>query len=97
MTVFRRSKLMGALFSLLMIASARGDESTERVVVSADRLPDAESSAPFSVTAVDSEELRRAPQLRLDDILRAVIEFRSSREGAEAVLAASSQARSRAS
>src|SRR5205814_1680328 len=31
----------------------------------------AESSAPFSVIAIDSDELRRAPQLRLDDILRA--------------------------
>ncbi len=37
------------------------------------------------------------PRTSLDDILRAVIEFRSSRDGAEAVLAASSQARSRAS
>jgi len=37
------------------------------------------------------------PRTSLDDILRAVIEFRSSREGAEAVLAASSRARSRAS
>ncbi len=37
------------------------------------------------------------PRTSLDDILRAVIEFRSSGEGAEAGLAASSQARSRAS
>lgn len=51
---------------------ARADETaTDRVIVAADRLPDAESAAPFSVTAVDSNELRRAPQLRLDDILRA--------------------------
>jgi outer membrane receptor protein involved in Fe transport len=51
---------------------ARAEETaTERVVVSADRLPDAESSAPFSVTVVDSEKLRSAAQLRLDDILRA--------------------------
>jgi outer membrane receptor protein involved in Fe transport len=47
------------------------DSASERVVVSADRLPDAESAAPFSVTAIDSDQLRRAPQLRLDDILRA--------------------------
>src|SRR3954449_5000367 len=70
MTAFRHSNLMGVLF-LLVTALARGDESTERVVVNADRLPDAESAAPFSVTAIDSDELRLAPQLRLDDILRA--------------------------
>src|SRR3954470_12729093 len=53
-------------------ASARAqDAASERVVVTADRLPDAESSAPFSVVSIDAEELRRAPQLRLDDILRA--------------------------
>ncbi|HEV2804726.1 MAG TPA: TonB-dependent receptor [Chthoniobacterales bacterium] len=46
------------------------DAASERVVVSAARLPDAESAAPFRVTALDAEELRRAPQLRLDDILR---------------------------
>jgi outer membrane receptor protein involved in Fe transport len=46
------------------------DAASERVVVSAARLPDAESSAPFSVTALEADELRRAPQLRLDDILR---------------------------
>jgi outer membrane receptor protein involved in Fe transport len=52
--------------------SAHAQEAaSERVVVSAGRLPDAASAAPFSVTAMDREELRRAPQLRLDDILRA--------------------------
>jgi vitamin B12 transporter len=71
MTLFRGSKLLGALFYSLLIASARGDESAERIIVTADRLPDVESSAPFSVTAIDSDELRHAPQLRLDDILRA--------------------------
>jgi outer membrane receptor protein involved in Fe transport len=54
------------------LAPARADETAvERVVVSADRLPNADSAAPFSVSVVDSDELRRAPQLRLDDILRA--------------------------
>jgi outer membrane receptor protein involved in Fe transport len=57
---------------LVAFVSARSQDATsERIVITADRLPDAQSSAPFSVTAVDSEELRRAPQLRLDDILRA--------------------------
>src|SRR3954470_3870091 len=62
--------------ALLLISGAAGsaraqDAASSRVVVTADRLPDAESSAPFSVVAIDAEELRRAPQLRLDDILRA--------------------------
>ncbi len=50
---------------------ARADEtSVERVVIEADRLPNAESAAPFTVQLVDEEELRHAPELRLDDILR---------------------------
>lgn len=44
--------------------------TTDQIVVEADRFPNANSSAAFDVTAVDDEELRRAPQLRLDDILR---------------------------
>ena len=42
-------------------------------MVEADRLPNAESAAPFSIHLVDDEELRHAPQLRLDDILRAQV------------------------
>ncbi|MFL6520150.1 MAG: TonB-dependent receptor [Chthoniobacterales bacterium] len=60
-----------ALFATALTPSRAEETASERIVISADRLPDAESSAPFSVTAVDSEELRSAPQLRLDDILRA--------------------------
>src|SRR3954451_5625723 len=72
MDCFRGSKFAAGLFCLGTLALARAEgPNTERVVVAADRLPDAESSAPFSVTAIDAEELRRAPQLRLDDILRA--------------------------
>src|SRR4051812_34487520 len=72
MDCFRGSKFAAGLFCLGTLALARAEEpNTERVVVAADRLPDAESSAPFSVVAIDAEELRRAPQLRLDDILRA--------------------------
>ena len=56
---------------MVTVLSAAAQDSTQRVVVTAERLPEAESSAPFSVTAIDSDELRRAPQLRLDDILRA--------------------------
>ncbi len=41
--------------------------------MAADRLPDAQSGAPFTVEVVDAEELRRSPQLRLDDILRAQV------------------------
>ncbi|HEY2614133.1 MAG TPA: Plug domain-containing protein, partial [Chthoniobacterales bacterium] len=42
-------------------------------MIQADRLPDAESGAPFSVETLDAEELRRAPQFWLDDILRAEV------------------------
>jgi outer membrane receptor protein involved in Fe transport len=49
------------------------DAATERITVTADRLPNAESSAPFTVHVLDTDELRRAPQLRLDDILRAQV------------------------
>jgi outer membrane cobalamin receptor len=61
--------------ALLLISAAVSvaaqDATTERIVITADRLPDAQSSAPFSVTAVDAEEIRRSPPMRLDDILRA--------------------------
>ncbi|MFZ1217734.1 MAG: TonB-dependent receptor [Chthoniobacterales bacterium] len=61
-------------FSASVLDSAHGQEaSVEPVVVEADRLPNAESGAPFSIDVVDKEELRRAPQLRLDDILRAEV------------------------
>jgi hypothetical protein len=54
-------------------AVARGQEAVgESVVVRADRLP-AATGAPFAVEEVTAEELRRAPQLRLDDLLRAQV------------------------
>ena len=40
------------------------------VVVTADRLPAGAEDEPFSITTIEREELRAAPQLRLDDILR---------------------------
>jgi outer membrane receptor protein involved in Fe transport len=56
------------------MASVYGQDSVvDRVVVEADRLPNAESGAPFSIHVVDENELRHAPQLRLDDILRAQV------------------------
>ncbi|HEX8077046.1 MAG TPA: TonB-dependent receptor plug domain-containing protein, partial [Chthoniobacterales bacterium] len=68
----RTFKLAAAALVAVLGLSARGQEATSpEVIVSAARLPDAESAAPFNVTSVDAEELRRAPQLRLDDILRA--------------------------
>src|SRR5215210_8253931 len=56
-----------------MASVSAQDAASEAIVVEASRLPDAEASAPFTVTAVGAEELRRAPQLRLDDILRAEV------------------------
>lgn len=46
------------------------DAVADAVIVRADRLPNAASDAPFSVEVVTAEELRAAPQLRLDDVLR---------------------------
>lgn len=47
------------------------DAVTGTVLVKADRLPAAASAASFSVEVVTEDELRAAPQLRLDDLLRA--------------------------
>jgi outer membrane cobalamin receptor len=61
-----------ALIALARLPSAGAQvATTDRVAVEADRLPDAESSEPFDVEVVDAQELERAPQSRLDDILRA--------------------------
>ena len=75
---FALSKKTGAAcvscLALLAVASAYGQDAvTDRVVVEADRLPNAESGAPFTVKVLDEDDLRRAPQLRLDDILRAQV------------------------
>jgi len=73
--ISRPAKLFcGSLLIAAGLLSAHADEATtERIVVEADRLPNAESSAPFSVHLIDADELHRAPQLRLDDILRAQV------------------------
>ncbi|MFL6588656.1 MAG: TonB-dependent receptor plug domain-containing protein, partial [Chthoniobacterales bacterium] len=70
MVCFRILTATSALLAAVPVVRAQSASSTEPVVVSADRLPDAESSAPFSITALESDDLHRAPQLRLDDILR---------------------------
>src|ERR1044072_1402057 len=63
-----------ACLATFLLRAAHGQEAvSETVVVEADRLPNAESGAPFSIEVVGQEELRRAPQLRLDDILRAQV------------------------
>jgi outer membrane receptor protein involved in Fe transport len=62
------------LFALASLPSAQAQEAiNDTIVVEADRLPHAESAAPFSFEVVTAEELARAPQLRLDDVLRAQI------------------------
>lgn len=65
---------LALLAGLAALAPAQ-EAVAPRVIVSAavDRLPDAESGAPFSAAIVTAEELRHAPQVRLDDILRAQI------------------------
>ncbi|CAN5711195.1 TonB-dependent receptor [soil metagenome] len=49
------------------------DAISEAVVVRADRLPDAETTRPFSLEVVNADALRAAPQARLDDVLRAQV------------------------
>ena len=66
--------ICAACLAVAVMVSAYGQEAAvERIVVEADRLPNAESGAPFSINVVDENDLRRAPQLRLDDILRAKV------------------------
>ncbi|MFL6528726.1 MAG: TonB-dependent receptor [Chthoniobacterales bacterium] len=75
MTAKRRLlQVSGSLVAIVCRAAfAQDANSTEAVVVSADRLPNAEAAAPFTTSAIESDELRRAPELRLDDILRAEV------------------------
>jgi outer membrane cobalamin receptor len=59
--------------SLLPSAAKAQVATAERLVVEADRLPDAESSAPFIVHVIDKENLRDSLHLRVDDVLRAEV------------------------
>jgi outer membrane receptor protein involved in Fe transport len=61
------------LAGAVMVSGYAQEAVVERIVVEADRLPNAESGAPFSITVLDENDLRRAPELRLDDILRAQV------------------------
>src|SRR3982751_981190 len=70
MTGMTTTKLLPAFIVVLAAAVNAQDASTDRVTVEADRIPDAEAGAPFSITTLDAEDLRGAPELRLDDILR---------------------------
>src|SRR3982751_5224702 len=73
MTGMTTTKLLPAFIVVLAAAVNAQDASTDRVTVEADRIPDAEAGAPFSITTLDAEDLRGAPELRLDDILRAQV------------------------
>ena len=67
----RHSVGLSILIATALLARTQAQIPTaERLVVQADRLPDAHSGAPFAVHVINAEELRDAPQLRLDDILR---------------------------
>lgn len=69
-----RTLVLAAFLAVAVTGPASAQEAvTDPVVVEADRLPNAESGAPFSIHVVDEDDLRRAPQLRLDDILRAQV------------------------
>lgn len=67
-------RILIALLVLSASVPAHAQEAVaNRVIVRDSRLPDSETTAPFSIRALEAEELRRAPQLRLDDILRAQV------------------------
>ncbi|CAN5546223.1 TonB-dependent receptor [soil metagenome] len=57
----------------LTSTAAAQEAVSDRVLVRADRVPDAQAGAPFSVRVLEGETLRHAPQLRLDDLLRAQV------------------------
>ena len=62
----------GFVLALSLYATGSAQEAvSDTIVVRADRLPVATAGVPFSLQEVTREELRRAPQLRLDDVLRA--------------------------
>lgn len=57
--------------SLLLVRRLCAQEAVgETIVVTASREPNPAATSPFAIEVVAEEELRRAPQLRLDDILR---------------------------
>ncbi len=61
------------LLAVGLPAPLLAQSAVDRVVVRADRLPDDASRAPFTVQVIEKKELEEAPQLRLDDLLRAEI------------------------
>ncbi|MBA3762046.1 MAG: TonB-dependent receptor [Chthoniobacterales bacterium] len=64
----------GLPLQFFSLGKAHGQEAVaDAITVSADRLPTAESAGPFALRSLEAEELRRAPQVRLDDILRAQV------------------------
>ena len=66
------ARIVTFAFILLSISFAKAQEATtDRITIRADRLPDAQATTPFNVEVVTAEEIERAPQLRLDDLLRA--------------------------
>ena len=74
MRIHRSPIGMCALIAAALVRSAAAQVATEdRIIVEANRLPTAESSAPLNDYVLDAEALRRSPQLRLDDVLRAEV------------------------
>jgi outer membrane receptor protein involved in Fe transport len=69
----RARNAFGALLAFAPLVAIAQEATNETVVVSADRLPGVEAAAAFTTHVLESDELRRAPELRLDDILRAEV------------------------
>ncbi|MGB8170808.1 MAG: TonB-dependent receptor [Chthoniobacteraceae bacterium] len=71
--MFSRAALRLSFTLPLAVAALHAQDDATRlpeVVVTADRLPAGGSDEPFSISRIERDELRAAPQLRLDDILR---------------------------
>jgi len=66
------SVLILLAFRLVPLSYAQ-ETAVDPVIVRADRLPDTAAGYPFRSEEVTAEELQRAPQLRLDDLLRAQV------------------------
>lgn len=62
------------LLSAALLTAANAQEAiTNSIIVAADRVPDPRTSSPFAIKSLGEDELKSAPELRLDDILRAQI------------------------
>ena len=73
MNSLQRAALLAPVIATCLARAVAQEAVSDAVVVTASREADPAANTPFAINVVDEEELRRAPQLRLDDILRAQV------------------------